>query len=119
MTSFTTGLPDGLHLAVGQVVRIPLTGAMGAGNTWSVSVGPEGGAVGGAVVTARIVVTPPAPPPPPPGPPPASSSAAETLEVTAVGPGRAAVQLRLGRSWEPQPLAQHTITVAVALTAAS
>lgn len=113
--TWTDGLPTELHLTVGEVVRIPLEGAMGAGNTWSVTVDD-----GASAVTTRIAVAPPAPPPPPPGadpgaePPPSSSSAREVLEISARAPGRARLHLRLGRSWEAGALARHTLVTIVA-----
>lgn len=104
--TFTANLPGDVSIAAGESVRLPLRGAMGAGNTWTVEdVVPAG------VVDARIEI---GPPPAPRGPFPESSSAAETLVVSGRSPGQARIQLRLGRSWEPdRPLARHALTVAV------
>jgi hypothetical protein len=104
---FTDGLPDDLHVAVGQAVELPLTGAMGAGNTWTART--EGDAVRADI----DVAAPPRSAAAPGGPPPASTSARETLRITGLCPGSAVVHLLLGRSWEPDALAEHRLRVCV------
>ena len=115
---FTTDLPDTLTLRVGQVARVPLVGAMGAGNTWTAT-------VDGEQVTARIEISPPPAQPDPamrpqasgvPAPPvlPSSSQAGETLVVSAQSSGTVRVGLRLARSWTPDAaLAEHALAVTV------
>ena len=49
---YTRDLPKHITLAVGETVRIPLRGAMGAGNTWQARTDDHG-------VQAIIDVTPP------------------------------------------------------------
>lgn len=104
MTAWTADLPAALHVGVGQVVTLPLAGAMGAGNTWSAW-------SDGSAVEVEVLVAPPAPQPP--QGPPSSSHASETLVLTGAASGHAVVTLRLGRSWEPDDLARHELTVEV------
>lgn len=119
MSRWTADLPDAVHVDVGQVVALPLdAGASGAGNRWSA--GSDGEAVAVEVLVAppgppapAAPPAPPAPDPPAPDAPPSSSAASETLLVTGVAAGRAVVRLRLGRSWETEPLATHDLTVEV------
>ncbi|MDM7855888.1 hypothetical protein [Cellulomonas alba] len=114
MSRWTADLPDAVHVGVGQVVALPLdAGASGAGNRWSA--GSDGEAVAVEVLVAPPGPPAPAAPPAPPAPdaPPSSSAASETLLVTGVAAGRAVVRLRLGRSWETEPLATHDLTVEV------
>lgn len=105
MSRWTADLPDTLHVGVGQVVTLPLdAGAGGAGNRWSAWSDRE-------AVAVEVLVAPPAPPTP--DAPPSSSAASETLVLTGLATGRAVVTLRLGRAWEPEPLATHDLTVDV------
>ena len=105
MTSspYTEDLPGTLTMRAGQVLRIRLTGAGGAGNRWTCQ-------VAGTAVLASVAVTPPTVPA---GPTPDSSSAAEALVVTGQEPGTAEVRLRLGRAWSPDALAEHHLRVTV------
>ena len=105
---YTRDLPEHITLAVGQTVRIPLRGAMGAGNSWQARTDDHG-------VQAIIDVTPPKQPVPTGnGLPPATSAAAETLLVTGMSAAMARIQLSLGRSWQPGTLlAQHELEVIV------
>jgi Chagasin family peptidase inhibitor I42 len=105
---FTRGLPRSLTLAIGQSVRVPLEGAMGAGNTWQAL------AVGDTIEATVEVIPPAGHDKPAGGLPPGTSAASEVLIVTGVRPGTATVSLRLGRSWEPEtPLATHQLDVRV------
>lgn len=104
MTAWTADLPDVVHVDVGQVVTLPLVGALGAGNEWSA-------AADGDAVVAEVRVTPP--PPPPAEGPPSSTQAWETLVLTGVAAGSALVTLRLGRSWESDDLARYELRVVV------
>jgi hypothetical protein len=99
---FTADLPGSLTMRAGQALRLPLAGALGAGNTWTV-------ATDSPAVDARIEITPP----PPPADPPSSTTATETLVLTARSPGTTWVSLRLGRSWSPGALAEHRFPVTV------
>jgi hypothetical protein len=105
-------LPGTLTVRAGQVVRLRLEGASGAGNRWRVhSMSPEGE----QTVAVRVEVGRlPEPPNVPGGQPPASTSALEVLVVEARAPGTVEVELRLGRSWTPdQPLATRRLRVVV------
>jgi hypothetical protein len=106
---FTHDLPENVTLRLAETMRIALPSAMGAGNTWQVS-------VDGMAAAATITVVPP----PQPvgtsegGRPPSTSTAAEFLTITGVLAGSAQVALRLGRSWEAGlSLAEHHIAVTV------
>ena len=105
---YTRDLPEQITLAVGETVRIPLRGAMGAGNTWQARTDDHG-------VQAIIDVTPPRQPVPTgDGLPPSTSAAAETLLIIGVSAAMAHIQLSLGRSWQPgTSLAQHELEVIV------
>jgi hypothetical protein len=108
---YTQGLPDTLRLRVGQDRRVPLTGASGAGNRWRVH--PQPLTEGAALVRVDVGSLDGAPAPPG-GPPPDSTTAPEVLVVEARAAGAVEVELRLGRSWEPDhPLAVHRVRVVV------
>lgn len=97
-------LPGDLTLRAGQSASFPLRGALGSGNTWTVTTS-DAGSVG-----ASIDITPPETA----GPRASPAWAAETLVVHAVTPGTAVVRARLARSWAPEPPAdEHMITVTV------
>ncbi len=114
---FTDDLPDEVRLRVGQVVRLPLVGAGGAGNRWRIEPPGPGYAVPDRLPCAwtRVEITPAAQPAEPGGgPPPTTSQAGEFLVLEGVSPGELTVLLHLGRVWTPdQPLATHTVLVRV------
>jgi hypothetical protein len=101
MSRWTDGLPDTLRVGVGQAVVLPLTGAVGAGNSWTATDDDAG------VATTEVLLAPPA------TPPAASSEASEVLVVTGVRPGRTVAHLRLGRSWETTDLSRHDLAIDV------
>jgi len=110
---FTSALPDTLTVRVGQTVRLPLTSALGSGNTWRAE-------VDGHSAQAGVEVSPAPRPEVLGGLPPSTSSATETLVVTGVRAGEALLRLVLGRSWQPDaPLARHRLAVRVTDAAAA
>lgn len=104
---FTSVLPGELSIAVGQTLRLPLTSAMGSGNTWHAE-------LDGSAAQVAVEVTGPPRAEVLGGLPPSTSSAAETLAVTGIRAGAARLRLVLSRSWQPDtPLAQHQLVVTV------